>query len=140
MRFDLTVNEFTMRMFARKHLTVYGQHAWRPYIHVRDAARAIHSVLKTPNNVRARIFNVGSTGQNFRKADVLRKIQTHVAGSEIEYLANREDLRDYRVNFDKIAQELGFEATITVDAGVAELVELLYTGTLTDLDDPKFRN
>ena len=48
MRFDLTVNEFTMEMLTKKHLQVFGEQFWRPYIHVRDAARAIHLVLSSP--------------------------------------------------------------------------------------------
>ena len=45
MRFDLTVNEFTMEMLTKKHLTVFGEQFWRPYVHVGDAARAIGLVL-----------------------------------------------------------------------------------------------
>ena len=45
MRFDLTVNEFTMEMLTKKQLVVFGEQFWRPYIHVRDAARAIQLVL-----------------------------------------------------------------------------------------------
>src|SRR5271165_3099362 len=48
MRFDLTVNEFTMEMLTKKHLKVFGEQFWRPYLHVCDAARAIHLVLSAP--------------------------------------------------------------------------------------------
>lgn len=48
MRFDLTVNEFTMELLTNKHLKVYGEQFWRPYVHVRDAARAIRLVLSSP--------------------------------------------------------------------------------------------
>ena len=41
MRFDLTVNEFTVDILTKKKLVVFGEHFWRPYIHVRDAARGI---------------------------------------------------------------------------------------------------
>jgi nucleoside-diphosphate-sugar epimerase len=45
MRFDLTVNEFTAEMLLKKHLVVFGEQFWRPYIHVRDAAHAIIMLL-----------------------------------------------------------------------------------------------
>ncbi len=45
MRFDLTVNEFTRDLWAERPLEVFGETFWRPYIHVRDAARAIALVL-----------------------------------------------------------------------------------------------
>ena len=48
MRFDLTVNEFTMEMLTKKHLKVFGEQFWRPYVHVGDAARAIQLVLSEP--------------------------------------------------------------------------------------------
>ena len=48
MRFDLTVNEFTRDAFVSGELVVYGEQFWRPYIHVRDAARAIVTVLEAP--------------------------------------------------------------------------------------------
>ena len=48
MRFDLTVNEFTRDLWADKHLEVFGERFWRPYIHVRDAARAVRTVLDAP--------------------------------------------------------------------------------------------
>ncbi len=49
MRFDLTVNEFTMEMLTKKHLKVFGEQFWRPYVHVWDAARAIQLVLSSPH-------------------------------------------------------------------------------------------
>ena len=46
MRFDLTVNEFTRDLWADRDLEVFGEQFWRPYIHVRDAARAVRTVLQ----------------------------------------------------------------------------------------------
>ena len=48
MRFDLTVNEFTRDLALRQELVVFGEQFWRPYVHVRDAARAIAPVLEAP--------------------------------------------------------------------------------------------
>ena len=48
MRFDLTVNEFTRDLWADKPLEVFGEQFWRPYVHVRDAARGIRTVLEAP--------------------------------------------------------------------------------------------
>ena len=45
MRFDLTVNEFTRDLWAGRTLEVFGEQFWRPYVHARDAARAIVEVL-----------------------------------------------------------------------------------------------
>ena len=48
MRFDLTVNEFTRELWADRELEVFGEQFWRPYIHVRDAGRAVRTVLEAP--------------------------------------------------------------------------------------------
>ena len=45
MRFDLTVNEFTRDLWDDRELEVFGELFWRPYVHVRDAARGICTVL-----------------------------------------------------------------------------------------------
>ena len=48
MRFDLTVNEFTRDLWAGRELEVFGEQFWRPYVHVRDAGRAVATVLEAP--------------------------------------------------------------------------------------------
>ena len=48
MRFDLTVNEFTRDLWADRELEVFGEQFWRPYVHVRDAARGIARRARSP--------------------------------------------------------------------------------------------
>jgi nucleoside-diphosphate-sugar epimerase len=48
MRFDLTVNEFTLEMVAGRRLVVFGQDFWRPYVHVGDVAQA---QIKVPEEI-----------------------------------------------------------------------------------------
>src|SRR5690606_8816202 len=116
MRFDLTVNEFTAEMLVKRRLKVFGEQFWRPYIHVRDAARAIHAVLEAPpEKVARRVFNVGDTGQNFQKQTLVEMIRRHAPDATVEYVRREEDPRDYRVRFDRIQNELGFRITMTVE-------------------------
>ena len=76
MRFDLTVNEFTMEMLTKKRLQVFGEQFWRPYVHVRDAARAMQLVLNSPaSKVCGSVFNVGATDQNFQKKQLVEMIR-----------------------------------------------------------------
>ena len=64
MRFDLTVNEFTRDLLLRGNLVVYGEQFWRPYIHDRDAAQAVATVLEAPAElVAGEVFNVGDTSE-----------------------------------------------------------------------------
>ncbi|MBV8550396.1 MAG: NAD(P)-dependent oxidoreductase [Acidobacteriaceae bacterium] len=140
MRFDLTVNEFTLRMLTRKHLVVFAGQSWRPYVHVRDAARAVEIVLRSPNNKWGQVYNVGSTTQNFKKRDLAEFVRAHAADAHIEYIDQWEDPRDYRVCFTKISRDLGFLPTRTVQDGIAEVAHLIRSGAIPRLDDPYLRN
>ena len=141
MRFDLTVNEFTMEMLTNKHLLIFGEQFWRPYIHVRDAARAIELVLTSaPEKVRNQVFNVGSTDQNYRKHEVVEFIQPHAPEAVIEYVHKDEDPRDYRVSFAKIQDQLDFQITRTVRDGISEVAWLVKDKIINDFTDTRYRN
>jgi nucleoside-diphosphate-sugar epimerase len=141
MRFDLTVNEFTMEMLTRKHLKVFGEQFWRPYVHVRDAARGIAMVLNSPKEkVRGRVFNVGATDQNFQKQQLVELIQPYAPDAVVEYVRKTEDPRDYRVSFSRIAGELGFETTRSVPQGIEEVARLVSERVIGDFDHSRYRN
>lgn len=141
MRFDLTVNEFTMEMLTKKQLKVYGEQFWRPYVHARDAARAINLVLHSPpDKVGGRVFNVGATDQNFQKQQLVEMIRPYVPDAKVEFVFKAEDPRDYRVSFSRISNELGFTITRTVAEGIGEIAHLVREGVIDNLADPKYRN
>jgi nucleoside-diphosphate-sugar epimerase len=141
MRFDLTVNEFTMEMLTKKHLKVFGEQFWRPYVHVRDAARAIHLVLTSPKEkVSDRVFNVGATDQNYQKRQLVELILPYVPDAAVEYVHKTEDPRDYRVSFTVIAKQLGFQITRTVPQGIEEVAGVVKNGLIKDFAEGKYRN
>jgi len=141
MRFDLTVNEFTMEMLTSKQLKVFGEQFWRPYVHARDAARAMELVLKSPpEKVAGAVFNVGATDQNFQKKQLVEMISTHAPDAVVEYVHKQEDPRDYRVSFTKISQQLGFRITRTVAQGIEEVAHLVRCGVITNFADSRYRN
>jgi nucleoside-diphosphate-sugar epimerase len=141
MRFDLTVNEFTMELLTKKRLVVFGEQFWRPYVHVRDAARAIELVLiADPQKVKGQIFNVGSTTQNYRKKQLVELICTYEPAVTIEYVQRDEDPRDYRVSFARIKEQLNFEPLYTVRDGIGEVVHLIRSTALHDYGNPIYYN
>ncbi len=141
MRFDLTVNEFTMEMLTKKHLQVFGEQFWRPYVHVRDAARAIQLVLNSPAaKVGGNVFNVGSTDQNFQKQQLIEMIYPHAPDAVVEFVHRAEDPRDYRVSFIRIGDELGFKITRTVAQGIEEVAQLVRSNVIRNLADGRYRN
>jgi nucleoside-diphosphate-sugar epimerase len=141
MRFDLTVNEFTMELMTKRRLQVFGEQFWRPYVHTRDAARAVLTVLDAPvERVRGQVYNVGSDAENYQKKQLIEIILAYAAGSSVEYVHRDEDPRDYRVSFAKMRSELGFVAELTVAQGIAEVARLVRNGLLANYDDPDYRN
>ena len=141
MRFDLTVNEFTMELLTKKELVVFGEQFWRPYVHTTDAARAVEAVLEAPEkSIAGKVFNVGSTEQNFQKQQLVEMILPLAPGAAVEFVHRDEDPRDYRVSFAKIERELGFHTTRTVDDGIREVAALVTSGVIKDFADARYRN
>jgi nucleoside-diphosphate-sugar epimerase len=141
MRFDLTVNEFTRDVALARTLVVYGEQFWRPYIHVRDAARGIRLVLEAPRTrVAGQVFNVGSTNQNYRKLDLVRMLEERFPAMEVQFVRRSEDPRDYRVSFEKVHEALDFDVAMSVPAGIDEVTTLLQSGAIADPDADAYRN
>ena len=141
MRFDLTVNEFTAELLLKGKLTVFGEQFWRPYVHVRDAARAIHTVLQTDHSiVRRTVFNVGDTSQNFRKQDLVEMIRPLAPHAQIDFVFRKEDPRDYRVSFQKILDLLNFRISTPVSQGIREVARLIQSRAISNYDDSRYRN
>ena len=140
-RFDLTVNEFTRNATVNGEQPIWGAQFWRPYCHVDDLARAVVLVIESSEEkVRANVFNVGSTEENYNKGMIIEEVCKVVPNVKVDYVEMNEDPRDYRVNFDKIKNELGYTITKTVPDGVKEIYTLLKTGIVTDSFAQKFRN
>lgn len=141
MRFDLTVNEFTRDLWAARRLEVFGEQFWRPYVHVRDAGRAVRIVLDAPSDrVAGAVFNVGRSGENYRKLDLVEAIRKLTDRGEVVFVHRDEDPRDYKVSFEKIRAILAFETEMTVPDGIAEVLDALEQDRFGDPFDGRYRN
>ena len=141
MRFDLTVNEFAADLAKRNKLRVYGEQFWRPYLHVRDAARAVIAGLDAAQEtITHSVFNVGDSLQNFRKQDLIEMIRELIPDSEVEYVSRQEDPRDYRVSFDKIKNRLGFKVQNTVRDGIHEIIRAVNSDVFDNIKNDCYRN
>lgn len=140
MRLDLMINTMTQRAIATGSITVTGGQAWRPHVHVRDVAAAFLAAAEAPHEkVSGEIFNVGSNQNNFTISETAVMVAAELPGTEIEYVDSVEDLRSYRVSFDKIQHVLGFTARYRVEEGVREIRELLQGGEI-DVSDVRYSN
>jgi nucleoside-diphosphate-sugar epimerase len=137
MRFNLLINQFCRDAVVHRVVSLYGSDAWRPFIHVEDAAAALALLLEAPAaKVQAQVYNVGS--ENARKRDVTDLLERHAPGLRIEQAQQAPDHRDYRVSFEKFARALGFVPARSLAQGVEELCGAIRRGAFHDPLDPKY--
>jgi nucleoside-diphosphate-sugar epimerase len=143
-RFDLVANLFTAQAMVNGEITVIGPHQWRPFVHVRDLARAIVLVLEAePARVQSQIFNVGDSHLNMtigQLGELVHRIVSERRSVRLSVTDSRQDRRNYAVSFDKIRRELGFEAQNTIEMGIREMAEHFAQGSYRDFRDPAYSN
>jgi nucleoside-diphosphate-sugar epimerase len=140
MRLDLMINTMTHRALTTGRISVTGGQAWRPHVHVRDVATAFLMAAEAPHDrVTGEVFNVGSDDNNFTISEAAGMVAAEIPGTQIDYLDTVEDLRSYRVSFDKVRHVLGFTAKYRIEDGVREVRELL-TSAAIDSGDSVYSN
>jgi nucleoside-diphosphate-sugar epimerase len=140
-RFDLTVNEFTRNVALTGGQEIWGPEFNRPYCHVDDLARAVVMTIEAPaEKVKAQVFNVGDTNENYTKRNLMEEIAKIIPGTVAHYVDAADDPRDYRVNSDKIKNTLGFTITKRVPDGIREIYKVMQAGIIEDTFGQKFRN
>lgn len=122
MRLDLMPNDFTYQAVKNRNLIVYEGGFKRTFVHVRDMARSFLFALERWDDVKDDVYNVGHESMNFTKEDVARKILEHTDYYlHFAEVGSDADQRNYEVSYEKIRRK-GFETTIDLDRGIAELV------------------
>lgn len=122
MRFDLVLNLLAARAVSAGRITVRNGGQWRPFVHVRDAARAFLACLESPaERVSGEIFNVGSSFLNAQIRQLGEIVADLVPGTDVTEIYDRLDQRSYRACFDKTERILGFVCRETLEAGVREV-------------------
>jgi nucleoside-diphosphate-sugar epimerase len=133
MRFDISVNSMVLDLFRSQKIVVRGKENSRPFIHIKDAARAYQSVIKASKNIiSGQIFNVGSDEQNYKMGDIAENIINSTRKKcELE-LGDTNDHRSYITSFKKIKEKLGFITNFTISDGANEIYNALETKEIDD--------
>jgi nucleoside-diphosphate-sugar epimerase len=127
MRFDLLVSEMAKKCARGERIEIFSPNAWRPFLHIVDAARAIEQVLRSSSNQTARrVFNV--VGENYQKRGLVELARRHFPNVEIVVTDKNPDLRDYRVDGSRITRELGSKPVYTVEEAFCETAEAVIAG------------
>lgn len=142
MRFDLAINVMTKRALQGKSILMNGDGAqYRPFLHVKDAAHSIITVLKEDTSiVNKQIFNVGNSELNFTIKNLVPLIQSFFPSIPIEKVDKNNDNRSYRVSFKKFERICNFKATYDVEKGVREIEAAHKAGELKNMDDEVYYN
>jgi nucleoside-diphosphate-sugar epimerase len=120
-RFNLVVNHFVFRALTDRALTVYGDGSnWRPFIHVRDAARAYAEAALDPADWTEPVYNVGANAENYRVGEIAELVREEVGPVDVTYLEDEHPGPSYHVDFDRL-DGTGYEPTWTLREGVRDL-------------------
>ena len=133
MRFDLTVNILTNHAINRGVITVFGGAQKRPNIHIEDVTDLYVKLLEYPEPMIAgKVFNAGYENHTVSQ---LAEIAKTVVEREFPEKApiriettSTNDNRSYHVSSRKIAEELGFVPSRTIEDAVADLCRAFKAG------------
>jgi nucleoside-diphosphate-sugar epimerase/CheY-like chemotaxis protein len=140
-RFDLVVNLLVGKAIKEGEITIFGGNQWRPFVHVEDACRAFMTCLEAPLPLAGgEVFNVGSNHLNFQIQQIGEKIREVIPDVTVKDIKTEDDVRNYRVAFDKIHNTLGFSCTKTVEDGIFEIKRAFDDGFVHDYRDERFSN
>jgi nucleoside-diphosphate-sugar epimerase len=140
-RLDLVVNLLTAKAIFERRMVIFNRTQWRPFVHVEDIARAFIACLRASNSqVAYEIFNIGSNHLNSTLGELASRVQAQVPDAEVVYVDKASDHRNYRVDFSKVREKLGFECRYNLDYGIAEIKRATEAGLIADYHDAVYYN
>jgi nucleoside-diphosphate-sugar epimerase len=140
-RFDLVVNLLTAKAIKEDQITVFGGDQWRPFVFVDDAAQGVLLALEAPlATVDNQVFNIGSDGQNYTIQQAAEIVHREIPSARMIIDDSGPDRRNYRVNFGKARDTLGFAPRWTVEQGVRQIIAAFESGRVQDYRAAKYNN
>ena len=136
-RLDIVVNDFVGAAVTTGRIAVKtaGQ-AWRPLLHVEDAARACAALLRAPDEgVHNQVFNVVQNDENHRVIEIADRVAELVPHCTRTTTSNVFDERSYRVDGSKLARTFPkFRFRWTLQRGIRQLYHAMLGAGLTPGD------
>lgn len=133
MRFDLAVNSMALELFKTGKIIVRGKSNTRPFLHIKDAARAyVIAINSLRDKLSGQIFNVGSDDQNYEMFKLAKEVGDSIGKKYDIEAKDTHDHRSYIASFKKIRDVLGFTTKYSVADGSTEIYHALENGDLED--------
>jgi nucleoside-diphosphate-sugar epimerase len=126
LRTDIVFNNLLLNGLKNGKIEVHSDGSpWRPIVHIRDLANLIlTTLLSQKDKVSGKAFNVGVLNGNYTVKQIAEAANSCLP-RKIEIIYNTEniiDSRSYKVSFIRAQQELGFNATTSLEHGGRELL------------------
>ena len=139
-RLDVVVNILTNLGYHKGEISVFGGSQLRPNIHIEDMTDAYLLLLSAPDkDVDGKVFNAGYESHSVMQ--LAEMVQRNVGPHAKLEVRPTNDLRSYHVSSKKIRDELGFEASHSIEDAVVDLIKAFKEGKLPDsLEDPRYFN
>lgn len=124
MRFDLIVNTMFKSALSELKITVNNPTIWRPIVDIRDAASAYLRAIQADYRISG-VFNIASDNYTVGQVtDLVKRKMQKLTGRNIHLeIKNIQDLRNYKVNFNKAKTVLGYEPSYCVENIIDDLYE-----------------
>ncbi len=134
------VNILTNLGYNKGEISVFGGSQLRPNIHIEDMTDAYLLLLSAPDkDVDGKVYNAGY--ENHSVMQLAEMVQRNVGKQAKLEVRPTNDLRSYHVSSKKIRDELGFEASHSIEDAVVDLIKAFKEGKLPNsLDDPRYFN
>ncbi len=142
MRFDLTINEFTKKVFYNEIFDIYHADTWRPYLNLKDLNLIVGKIIKSKKlKKNSSVFNVGFSDENFTKRQIINEIKKFLPkNNNYEYVEKDFfDKRNYKVNFSKI-KYFNITKKINIKKGIKEIIEFLKKKKKINFNNKVFYN
>lgn len=139
MRFDLIVNTMFRAAVQYRTITINNPSIWRPILAMEDAISAYIRAIEAHESISG-IFNIASGNYTVGEVGDLVKAeieeQLHLKVNLV--IRQIQDVRNYKVNFEKAKNVLSFHARHDVRGIVRQLVKHL--DGFADWDNPVYSN
>lgn len=122
MRWDLLVNDFTLRAVKDKSIVLFEGDFKRNYIHILDVCETFLYGIENYEKLNNNVFNLGLSSANLSKRQLAEKIKEVVPELVIidSDIGTDPDKRDYIVSNEKL-ESTGWLPKVSLEEGILEL-------------------
>jgi len=135
-RLDLVVNVLVTKALIDRKMSVFGGEQWRPLLHVKDVANVVNHTIES--SLKG-IYNLHY--KNFKISEIADIIKDKISNVEIVTTPLPfQDARNYQVSSEKLKLASNFEAEVSLEKGIDEVFNLISSGRIKDINNPRYSN